>query len=444
MQLSIPEIIRAKRDHEVLPRAAIEYMVAAMVGSPGASDSQIAAFAMATLLNGMTDTECADLTVAMTRSGQTLNWQAQDLPGLCLDKHSTGGVGDKVSLFLAPMLAACGAFVPMISGRGLGHTGGTLDKLESIPGYSAQVPLDKIYALTRACGCLIVSPTADLAPADARLYAIRDVTATVESIALVTASILSKKLAAGVDHLVVDVKVGSGAFTRTRADARVLARSIVNVAAGACLSATAWVTDMDQVLGHTAGNALEVREAIAVLCGTRSDARLIEVALTLGAELLLMARLANDPSEARRMLQQVLADGSAAERFERMVAALGGPRDLLGRESHYLAQAPTVCDVLAARPGYVQAMDVRALGQLVVKLGGGRESPGADIDPRVGLSEVLPLGSEVSVGQPLARVHAQNAASASGAITVVQEALKIGALEPDPVSVVYEKIVAHG
>ena len=289
------------------------------------SDAQVAAFAMAVYFRGMTWEECAALTRAMAGSGTVLDWTEAGLEGPVLDKHSTGGVGDTVSLILAPLVAACGGVVPMISGRGLGHTGGTLDKLASIPGYEVAPDPARFRAAVRQAGCAIVGPTAELAPADRRLYAIRDVTATVDSVPLITASILAKKLAAGLDALVMDVKVGSGAFAGSLASAQALAESLVTVAADAGLRAVAWLTDMNQVLGHDVGNALEVREAVDFLAGRRREARLHAVTSALAREMLVLGRLAADHGEADGVVERALASGAAAERFARMVVALGRP-----------------------------------------------------------------------------------------------------------------------
>jgi thymidine phosphorylase len=361
------------------------------------TEGQAAALAMAVFFRGMTRAETVALTLAMRDSGSVLRWDG--LEGPVLDKHSTGGVGDKVSLILAPILAACGAHVPMLSGRGLGHTGGTLDKLESIPGYAIRPDTDTLRRVVREAGCAVVGQTADLAPADGRLYAIRDVTATVESVPLITASILSKKLAAGPQALVMDVKVGSGAFLPDVDRARTLAASIVEVARGAGLACSALLTDMDQCLGRAAGNALEVAEAVDVLRGGSGDPRLVEVTAELAAEALLLGGLA----------------GTAAERFGRMVAGLGGPSDLLERPEAHLPRAPVTRAVEAAREGVVTAIDVRALGLAVVELGGGRRRAGDGIDPRVGLDRVKGVGERVGPGEPLCGVHAADEGSAEAA-----------------------------
>ena len=292
--------------------------------SGAVTEGQAAAFAMAIFFRGMTLEERVALTRAMTRSGLSLDWRAENLPGPILDKHSTGGVGDNVSLMLAPMLAACGAYVPMISGRGLGHTGGTLDKLDSIQGYASQPDLALFKRVVKEAGCAIIGQTADLAPADRRLYAIRDVTATVESVALITASILSKKLAAGLQALVMDVKTGSGAFMPTLTGARELAESIAAVATEAGLPTISLITDMNEPLASAAGNAVEVRNAVDYLTGARRDPRLDRVTIALGADLLALSGLAPDARAGEAALKRALASGAAAERFERMVAGLGG------------------------------------------------------------------------------------------------------------------------
>ncbi len=442
------EIIRAKRDGRALSRAQIDAFVhglAAPEGAPGRwADSQAGAMAMAIVLRGMSAQETADLADAMTHSGRVLDWSARagsglhgraqagsgldgpvqpssGLDGPVLDKHSTGGVGDKVSLMLAPMLAACGAVVPMISGRGLGHTGGTLDKLEALPGYGVNPSQAQLLQVLRTAGCAIVGASSDLAPADRRLYAIRDVTATVESVPLITASILSKKRAAGLQALVMDVKTGSGAFAANLPEAQALAHSLVQVATAAGLPTVALVSDMSQVLGRSAGNALEVAEAIDFLTGRGPrDARLLALTLALGAELLLLGGLQPSLAAAQAVLQHSLDSGAAAERFARMVAALGGPADVLRAPG--LGSAPVQCPAPAPRAGWVAAIDVRALGLAVVALGGGRAHPADSVDPRVGLAAALPLGQQVAAGEPLAVVHAASLASAQAAVAAVQAA----------------------
>jgi len=431
------ETIAAKRDGQALSPAQVQHFVRGLVdGSWG--DSQVAALAMAIVLRGMDTDETVALTSAMTHSGQVLQWADAGLQGPVLDKHSTGGVGDKVSLMLAPIVAACGGVVPMISGRGLGHTGGTLDKLEALPGYRVDVDHDTLRTTLRSAGCAIVGASAQLAPADRRLYAIRDLTATVESVPLITASILSKKLAAGLQGLVLDVKTGSGAFMPSLAQAQQLARSLVDVARGAGLPARALITDMGQVLGQNAGNALEVQEAIDFLTGAAREPRQLTLTLTLAAELLHLGGLAPNVLAARRMAQEALDSGQAAERFARMVAALGGPVDVLKQPG--LPVAPLQVPVPALRGGFVSRIDVRALGLLVVALGGGRMRPGDRVDPRVGLAQVLPLGAPVAIGQPLAVLHAARVVDVQGAVLAVQRAMALGDEAPAVPPVVLEAV----
>ncbi len=417
------EIIRTKRDGQRLGVAQIQHFVQGLVDGSW-SEGQVAALAMAVFLRGMGREECVALTHAMMHSGRVMAWP--DMPGPVLDKHSSGGVGDKISLMLAPMVAACGGYVPMISGRGLGHTGGTLDKLAAIPGYNA-VPEPALFDhVVRSVGCAIIGQTGDLAPADKRFYATRDVTATVESVPLITASILSKKLAAGLQGLVMDVKCGNGAFADTMAMADELGCSIVAVANGAGLKATALITDMNQVLGHTVGNALEMREAMDYLTGSGArEPRLHTITLALGAELLVLGGLAANVKGAHSQLQAALDSGAAAERFARMVTALGGPADLLERPDTYLSAAPVVVPVPAPRSGVLTEMQTRDIGIAVVELGGGRRQASDAIDMRVGLSAVRALGTPVTQGEPVAWVHAADPSSAQRAVAQLQASIHI-------------------
>ena len=433
------EIIRAKRDGLVLSDAQIQQFVAGLTDR-SIGDGQAAAFAMAVFFRGMNTDERVALTLAMSQSGTTMNWDRADLHGPVVDKHSTGGVGDKVSLMLAPLVAACGAHVPMISGRGLGHSGGTFDKLESIPGYQATPDNALFHKVVSEVGCAIIGQTSDLAPADGRLYAIRDVTATVESIALITASILSKKLAAGLDGLVMDVTFGNGAFMTDLGQAEELAHSIVSVARGAGLVTTALLTDMNEVLGTTAGNALEVRETIDWLVGASDDQRLTEVVLALGAEMLVLGGLAADVEAGTNRLIAVRADGTAAERFQAMVAALGGPADLVENPTKHLQTAPVTRRVDPAHDGYIQSMDTRSVGLVVVTLGGGRMRVEDTIDHAVGLSEVVGLGQYVDGERPLAIVHARTESEAAVAADAIRAACVIGDEAPNVGPVVAGRI----
>jgi thymidine phosphorylase len=434
------EVIRAKRDGAALSAAQIEAFVDGLTDG-GWGDAQVAAMAMAILLRGMDAAETVQLTRAMTHSGDVMSWAGAGLNGPVLDKHSTGGVGDKVSLVLAPIVAACGGVVPMVSGRGLGHTGGTLDKLAALPGYTVTPEHDVLRRVLMEAGCAIVGASDRIAPADRRLYAVRDVTATVESLPLITASILSKKLAAGLQALVMDVKVGNGAFCATDAEADALARSLVTVAHGAGLPTVALVTDMNQLLGRTAGNALEVQECIDVLTGKPAEPRLLDVTLALATELLVLGGLDATAAAAGQRARDSLSSGAAAERFARMVAGLGGPRDVL--RAPMLPTAPVRRELLATRAGWLQASDTRALGWLVVALGGGRRQPDDRIDPRVGLAGVLSLGTRVEAGDVLATIHAASAADADGAVQAAQAALTVGDAPPPPAQVVLRRIAGN-
>ncbi|MBP2559615.1 thymidine phosphorylase [Neorhizobium galegae] len=398
------EIIRRKRDGKVLAGEEIAAFIAALTKEE-ISEGQAAAFAMAVFFRGMSRDETVALTLAMRDSGTVLNWDGLGRP--VADKHSTGGVGDNVSLMLAPIVAACGLAVPMISGRGLGHTGGTLDKLQSIPGYSVMPDEVLFRKVIDEVGCAIIGQTSDLAPADRRLYGIRDVTATVESVPLITASILSKKLAAGLGSLVLDVKVGNGAFMESLSEAEMLARSLVEVANGAGVKTAALLTDMNQPLADAAGNALEIANCLDFLAGLKAGTRLEVVVLAEAAEMLVQAGVASDLSQAEENARLALNSGEAMERFARMVHALGGPVDFCERPDAYLERATVRLRVPAPRDGYLVACETRALGLAVVELGGGRKRAADAIDHGVGISDLLPLGTQVSEGEPIATVHAR-------------------------------------
>ncbi len=420
------EFIRAKRDGAVLAPDDIKAFIGALTDG-SLSEGQAAAFAMAVFFRGLEQGETVALTRAMAQSGDMMDWSRLNLPGPVLDKHSTGGVGDNVSLMLAPLVAACGGFVPMISGRGLGHTGGTLDKLDAIPGYNSRPDAEHFKRVVRDAGAAIIGQTKRLAPADQRLYAIRDVTATVESIPLITASILSKKLAAGLQGLVMDVKSGNGAFMPTLERAEALAASIVDVAKACGLPAAALITNMDAPLAPVAGNALEVSQAVAWLKGAREDARLREVVMAVGVRMLRLGALAASDEEAAEKLAKALDSGAAAERFARMVAALGGPGDFVERPEKYLPVAPVQLSVPAVQAGFVDAIATRALGLVVVELGGGRRRAEDSIDAAVGLSGLALPGQFVERGAPLALVHARDRATAEAAGARVLQAYQLSA-----------------
>lgn len=396
------EVIRRKRNGELLSREEIAGFIGSLARDE-LSEGQIGAFAMAVWFRGMSREETVALTLAMRDSGQVLSWQGLDRP--IADKHSTGGVGDNVSLMLAPIAAACGLAVPMISGRGLGHTGGTLDKLESIPGYTI-MPDETLFRKTvRQAGCAIIGQTGALAPADKRLYAVRDVTATVDSVPLITASILSKKLAAGLDSLVLDVKVGNGSFMQSREEAETLARSLVEVANGAGVKTSALLTDMNQPLADAAGNVVEILNCLAFLRGEKTGSRLEHIVLAFAAEMLVSSGRAGSLEDGLAQARAALSSGRAAEHFARMVHLLGGPADLMERPQAYLASAPVVVGVVAQETGYLAGVDTRALGMAVIELGGGRMTPEAGIDHRVGFSDIKPLGTWVEKGEPIALLH---------------------------------------
>ncbi len=430
------EIIRKKRDGETLSADEIAFMVEGLT-TGSVTEGQVAAFAMAVFFRGMTADEAVALTIAMRDSGAVIDWS--ELPGPALDKHSTGGVGDNVSLMLSPALAACGAYVPMVSGRGLGHTGGTLDKLDSIPGYATQPDLDLFRKVVADVGCAIVGQTADLAPADKRLYAIRDVTATVESIPLITASILSKKLAAVRGGVVLDVKTGNGAFMQKLEDSRALAESLVSVANGAGLKASALITDMNEPLASAAGNAVEVMNAVEFLKGNH-DRRLHEVTIALGGELLALGGLVADDADGRKKIDAAFSSGRAAEIFGKMVAALGGPADFMEKPEKHLQTAPVLRPATPERAGTVTRIDTRAVGIAVVALGGGRMRAADAIDHSVGLTKLAGLGAAVGPDAPLAIVHARDEAAAARAEASLRMAYVLGDTAPSTAAVVYERI----
>ncbi|KAA5921430.1 thymidine phosphorylase [Pantoea sp. Bo_2] len=433
------EIIRKKRDGQALTEEEIRFFING-VRDNTVSEGQIAALAMTIWFHDMTLPERVALTMAMRDSGTVLNWKSLNLNGPVVDKHSTGGVGDVTSLMLGPMVAACGGYVPMISGRGLGHTGGTLDKLEAIPGFDIFPSDDRFREIIKQVGVAIIGQTSSLAPADKRFYATRDITATVDSIPLITASILAKKLAEGLDALVMDVKVGSGAFMPTYEASENLAQSIVGVANGAGCQTTALLTDMNQVLASSAGNALEVREAVRFLTGEQRNPRLLEVTLALCSEMLISGKLAASDADARQKLMTVLDNGKAAEVFGRMIAAQQGPADFVERYDTYLPAAMLSKPVYADQPGIVSSMDTRALGLAVVAMGGGRQRASDSIDYSVGLSDMITLGERADAQRPLAMIHASSEDKWQQAAAAVKAALVLGDSAPAETPVVYRRV----
>ncbi|HNP36684.1 MAG TPA: thymidine phosphorylase [Woeseiaceae bacterium] len=433
------DVIRCKRDGGVLGKEQIRYFVDGLTDSSIPAE-QVSALAMAIFLNGMSFEEAGQLTRAMASSGTVLDWTDAGLDGPVVDKHSTGGVGDKVSFLLAPIAAACGCYVPMISGRGLGHTGGTTDKVESIPGYLSMPDFKLFRKVVKSAGCAIIGQTSDLAPADRRFYAIRDVTGTVESVPLITASILAKKIAAGLSALVMDVKVGNGAFMESDARARELAKSIIGTAATAGLQTHALITDMNEVLGTSAGNALEIAESVRYLRNEQREARLDEVVLALCGEMLVASGMEDDRGAARKRCEDAIVSGAAAEAFAKMCAGLGGPADFIDRFEHYLPRAEVVRPIHAE--GYLQAVNTRAVGSAIIELGGGRRTVGQDLDLAVGFSAITGIGSQLDRQQPLALVHAATDSDADRAQRNLLAACTFGHEPPAERPVIYDILTA--
>ncbi|MBR1825184.1 MAG: thymidine phosphorylase [Alphaproteobacteria bacterium] len=416
------EIIRIKRDKGVLSAEQIREFIGG-ISSRTVDDTQVAAMTMAVFLNGLNKRETIDLTLAMRDSGDVLRWDGFDKP--IVDKHSSGGVGDKVSLMLAPILAACDVYVPMIAGRGLGHTGGTIDKLEAIPNYNTQADNELFRKTVKKVGCAIIGQTGNLAPADKKIYAIRDVCGTVESIPLITASILSKKLAAGLEYLVMDLKCGNGAFMKSFEDAKALAQSIIDVSNGAGTKARAVLTDMNQVLGFAAGNAVEVRESVEYLQGKNINPRLDKVTRELCAEILVLCRRCNNLSEANNLITEKLSSGAALEKFAQMVAALGGPTDFAEKYEEYLPHAAHTKPIYAAKNGYIGAVDARAVGLSIIELCGGRSTPSQALDLATGYTNFAQIGDYVDAQTPLAIVHYQTEEQFARAEKAIRSAVSI-------------------
>jgi len=429
------DVIRAKRDGGTLSDEQIRFFVDGLADNSLPAE-QVSALAMAVFLNGMTFEEAGKLTLAMANSGTVLDWSQEGLDGPVVDKHSTGGVGDKVSFLLAPIAAACGCYVPMISGRGLGHTGGTTDKVESIPGYQSMPDFDTFRRTVKNAGCAVIGQTSDLAPADRRFYSIRDVTGTVESVPLITASILSKKIAAGLEALVMDVKVGSGAFMETHENARELANSIISTAAQAGLRTHALITDMNEVLGQAAGNALEIAESVRYLRNDTREARLDEVVLGLCAEMLVASGQENDREAAVARCDEAVVSGRAAEVFGHMCAELGGPADFVDHYGKYLPSARVVRPVHA--DGIVAAMDTRGIGNAIIELGGGRRVVGEALDLSVGFTDFVPIGTMLDADTPLAVVHAASEEDAERAASNLLAACELADNRPPQRPVICE------
>ena len=419
------ELILKKRLGKELTKNEINWFISNLT-SNHLSEGQIASLAMAICLKGMTFEERVQLTLAMKNSGKTLSW---DLPGPIIDKHSTGGVGDTVSLILAPVLAACGAYIPMISGRGLGHTGGTLDKFDSIPGYNTSPNEALLRRVVSKVGCAIIGQTNELAPADKRLYAIRDVTGTVESIDLITASILSKKLAAGLEGLVIDVKCGNGAFMQDFSEASTLAKSLVAVSNESGCKTTALVTDMNQPLSQSIGNSLEVLAAIDILNGSSKDYRLLEVTNSLGVSILCSSNICKNKKEAQSLISSVFSSGKAAEKFSQMISELGGANDFFEKPKNYLTPSNIQKNVCCKKSGYVKKINTKNLGNILILLGGGRQKVEDDIDFSVGMKLLIELGTYVERNQPICTLYARDEETFNIAEKEIIESFEIGESE---------------
>lgn len=419
-------VIARKRDGEVLTPAEIAAFVRGATEGTWA-DYQLTAMLMAIFLRGMTAEETAAYTAAMMRSGVVAD--LSHVPGIKVDKHSTGGVGDTVSLPLAAMVAACGVPVPMISGRGLGHSGGTLDKLEAIPGFNVNLSLDEYRAQVARIGCALIGQTRDLAPADKKLYALRDVSATVECIPLICGSIMAKKLAEGIDALVLDVKFGRGAFMKDQAEARELAQAMVAIGVAMGKNVRALLTAMDQPLGRCVGNAVEVAESIACLRG-EGPADLMEVTFALGAEMLVLGGVAGDLAAAQTQLERVVADGSALAKFGEIVAAQGGDARVIDDPTGVLPSAAQQVPLVAAKAGYVTDVDAMGVALAAVRLGAGRVRVEDVVDPAVGVTALVKVGERVEVGQPLCVVHANDDDAWAEAEVRLRDAISVGEVAP--------------
>ncbi|ECU9386453.1 TPA: thymidine phosphorylase [Salmonella enterica subsp. diarizonae serovar 61:l,v:z35] len=429
------EVIRKKRDGIEITKDEMTLFINGIRDNT-VTEGQIAAFCMAVIFQNMTDEEMFAMTEAIVCSGKVMQWQ---LDGPVVDKHSTGGIGDMTSLLLGPMVAACGGYIPMISGRGLGHTGGTLDKLASIPGFQIYPDEPLLLRTVKEVGLAIIGQTQEFAPAEKRIYSTRDITATVESIPLIASCIMAKKLTEGLDAFVMDVKVGSGAFMPDYSGSKMLGETIGNIARNAGCLTSVLLTDMSQPLASSGGNALEVIEAIRFLNGEYRNPRLYEVVMALSTEMLINTSLASDTTSAEKMLFKALDSGAALERFARMVSAQGGPADFVESYSNYLPDAPVIRPVLAHEDGYISAVQTRQVGLAIVTLGGGRIKASDTIDYRVGFSDFAKLGQEVTKGMPLATIHARNEDEWNRAACSLVEAVSVSNEKPQIPPVIYEK-----
>ena len=432
------EIIRKKRDNQNLVEEEIKLFVNGLTDG-SFSDSQVAAMSMAIFLNGMSKKETVWLTNAMTNSGEKLNWQNIVDSDLVCDKHSTGGVGDKVSIILAPILAACGMYVPMISGRGLGHTGGTLDKFDAVPGYNTQPSIDIFRKVVKNIGCAIIGQTSNLAPADKKLYSIRDIVGAVESIPLITSSILSKKIASGLKSLVLDVKVGNGSFNNTKDIALNLANSLVSVAKGAGLQCEAILTDMNQVLGWNAGHTLEIKECVEYLTKNKKNKRLEQITNELSASVLMRAKKI-DKQNAFERINEAISNGAAAEKFDQMIYSLGGPTDFIEKYDSHLMSSSYVGEIKANKSGSIQSIQTKKLGLILIELGGGRKQISDKINYTVGYENVISVGEDVDTSTPLLKVHSESKDDFNKIKNQIHECFTISNNKSDNLDIIYETI----
>jgi thymidine phosphorylase len=438
------EVIRRKRDGEILEQADLRQFVDGTV-SAAVSQAQIGAFTMAVYLNGMSRQERIDYTLAMRDSGRVIDWATVGLEGpAIIDKHSSGGVGDeKVSLIVAPLVAACGIHMPMISARGLGHTGGEIDLLEAIPGYDTVPTTEAFMNTVKETGCAIIAPTPDLAPADKPIFYARDVCATVESIPLITGSIMSKKLAAGINGLVMTVPFGSGAFMKTEARAAELAESLLDVARGAGVPMTALISDLTQILGDSVGSGLQILEIIRFLTGEYREPRLLETVLALASDILLMGGLADNLEIARDIASRRLEDGSATDRFSRMVVAFGGPTDLVKLPEKYIRRASVIRPVYLQKAGFVSRMDCYAIGMALLGIGVGRTRPQDEINHKVGASSFASIGSRIDATHPFCVLHAPSEESWQQCADAIAFAVECSDLAIEPLPVIRSRLTTY-
>ncbi len=437
--MNAAEIIRDKLNRKKWSKKETDFLVKSLTDW-SLSDSEAGAAVMAVCFSGLSSEEVINLTTAIGHSGEIINWKSQQLNGPLLDKISSGGIGDKITLILAPLVACCGGYVPVISGRGLGFSGNTADKLESIPNYDGEPSIESFCTVTKEVGCAIAAQTARLTPANRRMYSLREAVGAYDCIPLLVASMLSRKLAAGTEALVADIKVGSGTVIPDLETGRIMASSLLSVAKGIGLSATAVISDSNQVIGKSAGNAVEVAEAIEFLTGKYQDLRLTELLLNLGSEMLIMGKLVTSYEEGKRRLRLALESGEAAEKFARMVMRFSGVGNILEKYQNILPKAPIIRPVFADKEGYISALDGRKIGNCLTIMGAARTSTEDIIDYRAGLSSCRALGDYVDLDTPLAYIHTKDEDSFAKASTIIKNAFVIGKDSLETAPIVYETL----